>query len=84
MFNLFLVSMLSQQSGQVSLGTNLTLPAPSVEVPDLTPQGSTGGKTAESLKSRSVESPSGVGPLPHQEDIMPPTHVSVSRVSSLG
>ena len=80
----FLASMLSQQSGQVSLGTNPTLPASSAEVPHLTPRGSTGWKTAESLKSRSVESPSGVVPLPPQEDVMPPTHVSVLRVSSLG
>ena len=34
----FLASVLSQQSDQVSLGTNPTLPAPSAEVPDLTPR----------------------------------------------
>ena len=80
----FLASMLNQSSGQVSLGSNPFISAPSVEVPDLPPQGSTGGKIAESLSSRSVESPSGVVPPSPQEDVMPPTHVSVSNVSSVG
>ena len=40
--------------------------------------------TAESLSSRSVESPSGTVPPPPQDDVMPPTHVSVSCVSSVG
>ena len=31
-----------------------------------------------------MESPSGVVPLPPQDDVMPPTHVSVSHASSLG
>ena len=68
----FLVSMLSQSSGQVSLGTNPFISAPSVEVTNLPPQGSTGGKIIENLSSRSVESPSGVVPPFPQEDIMPP------------
>ena len=68
----FLASMLSQSSGQVSLGSNPFFLAPSVEVPDLPPRGSTGGKTTESLSSRSVESPSGVVPPTSQEDVMPP------------
>ena len=68
----FLASMLSQSSGQVSLGSNPFLSAPSVEVPDLPPRGSTGGKTTESLSSRSVVSPSGVVPPSSQEDVMPP------------
>ena len=50
----FLASMLSQQSVQVSLGSNLFVSAPSVEVPNLPPRGSTGGMTAESLSSRLV------------------------------
>ena len=76
--------MLSQQSGQVSLCSNLFVSAPSEEVPDLPPWGSTWGKTAESLSSRSIESPSGVVPLPPQDDVLPPTHVSVSCMSSVG
>ena len=79
----FLASMLSQQSGQVSLGSNPFVSAPSVEVPYLPPRGSTGGKTTESLSSRSIESP-GVVPLPPQDDVMAPTYVSVSRMSSVG
>ena len=39
-----LASMLSQSSGQVSLGSNNFLSAPSVELPDLPPRGSTGGR----------------------------------------
>ena len=80
----FLASMPSQQSGQVSLGSKPFVSAPSVEVPDLPSRGSTGGKTAESLSSRSVESPFGVVPPPPQDDVMPPTHVSASRMSSVG
>ena len=68
----FLSSMRSQQSGQVSLGSNPFVSAPSVEVPDLPPLGSTGGKTTESLSSRLVEFPSGMVPPPPQEDVMPP------------
>ena len=64
--------MLSQSSGQVSLGSNPFLSAPSVEVPDLSLRGSTGGKTTESLSSRLVESPSGVVPPSSQDDVMPP------------
>ena len=64
--------MLSQSSGQVSLGSNPFLSAPSLEVPDLSPRGSTGGKTTESLSSRSVESPSGAVPPSSQEDVIPP------------
>ena len=40
----FLASMLSQSSGQVSLGSNPFISAPSVEVPDLPTRGSTGGE----------------------------------------
>ena len=75
--------MLSQSSGQVSLGSNPFFLAPSVEVPDIPPWGSTGGRSAESLSSRSVSSPSGVVPPSSQEDVMPPTHVSVPNVVSV-
>ena len=42
--NSSLAFMLSQSSGQVSLGSNPFLSAPLVEVPDLPPRGSTGGE----------------------------------------
>ena len=38
-----LASMLSQSSGQISLGSNPFFSAPSVEVPDISSRGSTGG-----------------------------------------
>ena len=79
----FLASMLNQPSGQVSLGSNPFFSAPSVEVPDLPPRGCTGCRSTESLSSRSVSSPSGVVP-PSSQDVMPPTHVSVSNVISVG
>ena len=47
-----LASMLSQPSGQVTLGSNPFLSAPSVEVPDIPSRGPTGGRCAESLSSR--------------------------------
>ena len=68
----------------MSLSINPTLSAHSAEVPNYTPRGSAGGTTAESLISRSVESSSGMVPLLPQDDVMPPTHVSVSNVPSLG
>ena len=40
----FLASMLSQSSGKVSIGSDPFISAPSVEVPDLPPWGSNGGK----------------------------------------
>ena len=76
-------SMFSQQS-QMSLDINPTLSAPSAEVPNYTRRGSAGETTAESLISRSVESPSSMVPVPPQEYVMSPTHVSVSNISSLG
>ena len=76
-----LASMLSQPSSQVSLGTNPFFSAP-MEVPDIPPQGSTGGRGAESLIRGRIASPSGVVP-PSQEDVMPPINVSVHAIDFL-
>ena len=46
----FLASMLSQSSGQVSLGSNPFFSAPSVEVPDIPSWGSTGGEKCREPK----------------------------------
>ena len=54
-----------------------------MEVPDIPPPGSTRGRSAESLSSWSVSSPSGVVPPSSPEDVMPPTHVSVPNVVSV-
>ena len=78
----FLASMLSQPSGQISLGSNPFFSAPSVEVPDIPSCGSTGGRSAESLSSWSASSPSSVVP-PSSQDVVPPIHVSVSNVVSV-
>ena len=76
--------MLSQPSGQVSLGTNPFLSAP-MEVPDIPPRGSTGGRGADSLLRGRIASPSGVVPPSPEEDVMPPVNVSVSPiVASVG
>ena len=76
-----LASMLSQPSSQVSLGTNPFFSAP-MEVPDVTPRGSIGGRGAESLIRGRIASPSGVVP-PSQEDVMPPITVSVHAIHCL-
>ena len=76
-----LVSMLNQTSSQVSLGTNPLFSAP-VEVPDIPPWGSTGGRGAECLIRGRIASPSGVKP-PSQEDVMPPITVSVHAIHCL-
>ena len=46
----FLASMLSQSSGQVSLGSNPFFSAPSVEVSDIPSRGSTGGEKCREPK----------------------------------
>ena len=78
-----LANMLSHQSSQASLGFNPFLSAP-LEVPDIPPPGSTGGRGSESLKRGRFASPSGVVP-PAEEDVLPPINVSVqSSVASWG
>ena len=71
-----LANLLSQQSSQASLGINPFFPAP-LEVPDITPLGSTWGRGSESLKRGRFASPSGVVPPVTEEDVMPPINVSM-------
>ena len=76
--------MLSQPSGQISLGSNPFFSAPSVEVTDIPSRGSTVGRCAESLSRGRTSSPSGVVPPSSQDDVMPPIHVYVPNVVSIG
>ena len=62
---------LTQQSSQASLGSNPFFSAP-LEVPDMTPPESTGGRVSESLKRSRFASPSGVVPPAAEDDVMPP------------
>ena len=65
-----LASFLSQPSS--SLGSNPFLPAPSAEVPDVSCSGSAGGSEGDNLMRGRPVAPSGVVPLPIQEDVIPP------------
>ena len=71
-----LANLLSQQSSQASLGSNPFFSAP-LEVPDIPPPGSTGGRGSESLKRGRFASPSGVVPPVSEDDVMPPINVSM-------
>ena len=71
-----LANLLSQQSSQASLGSNPFLTAP-LEVPDIPPPGSTGGRGSESLKRCRFASPTGVVPPAKDDDVMPPINVCV-------
>ena len=66
--------MLSQQSSQASLGSNPFISAP-LEVPDIPPPVSTGGRGSESLKRGRFASSSDV--MSPAEDVIPLITVSV-------
>ena len=77
----FVLASLLHQNDRLVWALVLFFSAP-VEVPDISPQGFTGG--GGEPNKRSDYSPSGVVPPSHEEDVMPPINVCVLRtVASL-
>ena len=85
-----LASFLSQPASPLSLGINPSFPAPSAEVPDVSRSGSTGGSDGDNLMRGRQVTPSGVVPLPLEEDVISspnasmPVSVASGNVSGVG
>ena len=73
-----------------SLGTNPSLPAPSAEKPDMSRSGSAEGSEGDNLMRGRPVAPSGMVPLPFEDDVISSPNVSVNvsvasgTVSSMG